>query len=484
MPLTSFTVEASFGAGLLFTLGIVLYSRSRRTSKEDASKAGDQMFAQFQKVYLIVYFCGMFADWCQGPYVYALYESYGYSHEDNALLFVCGFGSSALFGTFIGSAADKFGRRTFALLYCLLYIISCMTKHFNYFPMLMLGRVTGGIATSLLFSVFDAWLVCEHSKRGFDEKLLGGTFSLAIFGNSITAILAGEVSQMAADLFPLTKLSGTAMYGGFCSPFDVAICALGVCAVLLLSFWTENYGQKMSASTEPSFLEGMMSAAKIMADQPLIMCCGIVCSFYEASMFIFVFQWTQAVTDPDYPKPPYGHIFAAFMVCCMLGSQIFSFLVERFSVEQIGQGLLGLAALTHLVPVMTLDPSTNYFAFLAFEMTVGIYFPMMGTLKGQIVPEESRSTIYNLYRMPLNVIVVGVLLAKVQMKTAFTMTSVMLSITVLMQTKLAGLRKQAALQKAGSLDERDLESAEVIGLTAGDGPMETEMPKILKSPKT
>merc|ERR1719191_695509 len=134
------------------------------------------------------------------------------------------------------------------------------------------------------------------------------------------------------------------------------------------------------------------------------------------------------------------------------------------SVEQIGQGLLIVAALTHLVPVMSVDATTNFFAFLAFEMTVGIYFPMMGTLKSNIVPEEARSTIYNLFRMPLNVIVVGVLLAKVQMKTAFTMTSIMLSITVLMQTRLAGLRKEAAEKKSNSADIDLEENAEVIGL--------------------
>lgn len=47
------------------------------------------------------------ADWLQGPYVYALYESYGFVKEDIGLLFVAGFLSSAIFGTFVGSLADK-----------------------------------------------------------------------------------------------------------------------------------------------------------------------------------------------------------------------------------------------------------------------------------------------------------------------------------------------------------------------------------------
>ena len=46
-------------------------------------------------------------DWLQGPYVYALYESYGMTTHDIEVLFVAGFGSSMLFGTVVGSVADK-----------------------------------------------------------------------------------------------------------------------------------------------------------------------------------------------------------------------------------------------------------------------------------------------------------------------------------------------------------------------------------------
>ncbi|CAJ1403353.1 unnamed protein product [Effrenium voratum] len=87
-----------------------------------------------------------------------------FSREDNATLFVAGFGSSAIFGTFVGSMADKHGRRRFAALYCVLYCLSCLTKHFKSFEMLMVGRITGGIATSLLFSVLPVsnWIACRR----------------------------------------------------------------------------------------------------------------------------------------------------------------------------------------------------------------------------------------------------------------------------------------------------------------------------------
>jgi hypothetical protein len=46
-------------------------------------------------------------DWLQGPYVYALYSFYGFGVKDIGRLFIAGFGSSMVFGTIVGSLADK-----------------------------------------------------------------------------------------------------------------------------------------------------------------------------------------------------------------------------------------------------------------------------------------------------------------------------------------------------------------------------------------
>jgi hypothetical protein len=46
-------------------------------------------------------------DWLQGPYVYALYQHYGYEVGDIGRLFIAGFGSSMVFGTIAGSMADQ-----------------------------------------------------------------------------------------------------------------------------------------------------------------------------------------------------------------------------------------------------------------------------------------------------------------------------------------------------------------------------------------
>merc|ERR550514_1448869 len=84
----------------------------------------------------------------------------------------------------------------------------------------------------------------------------------------------------------------------------------------------------------------------------------------------------------------------------------------------------------HLTVYLFTDVQIRFVAFLVFEACVGLYFPMMGTLKGDIVPEDMRSTIYNIYRLPLNVIVLMPLLLNFSISTTFTVTSAILAVAV------------------------------------------------------
>ena len=60
--------------------------------------------------------------------VYALYDRYGYEQHEIAILFVAGFGSSMIFGSFVGGMADWGGRRAFVILFSIIYAASCLTK--------------------------------------------------------------------------------------------------------------------------------------------------------------------------------------------------------------------------------------------------------------------------------------------------------------------------------------------------------------------
>ena len=80
------------------------------------------------KKYMFVYLMATFSDWLQGPYVYALYSDYGFEQHEIAQLFVAGFGSSMIFGSFVGGIADQGGRRLFVIIFAAVYLASCLTK--------------------------------------------------------------------------------------------------------------------------------------------------------------------------------------------------------------------------------------------------------------------------------------------------------------------------------------------------------------------
>lgn len=106
------------------------YYKKGRISEDDTGLTPDQKKAHtnlLQK-YLFVYLMATFSDWLQGPYVYALYSDYGFSQHEIAQLFVAGFGSSMIFGSFVGGIADQGGRRLFVLIFAVLYLASCLTK--------------------------------------------------------------------------------------------------------------------------------------------------------------------------------------------------------------------------------------------------------------------------------------------------------------------------------------------------------------------
>ena len=63
------------------------------------------------------------------------------------------------------------GRKKAALTYVITYCIGCATKHWNMFIVLLVGRLFCGVATSLLYSAFESWLVAEHFKVGLTPPL-------------------------------------------------------------------------------------------------------------------------------------------------------------------------------------------------------------------------------------------------------------------------------------------------------------------------
>ncbi|CAL5356351.1 unnamed protein product [Camellia sinensis] len=479
MELFYYLVFGGFGA-------VVVALELSKTSKDRINTSTS--FNSFKNNYLVVYSLMMddgsrvinmlveiAGDWLQGPYVYYLYSQYGFGKGEIGQLFIAGFGSSMLFGTIVGSLADKQGRKRACVTYCITYILSCITKHSSQYQVLMLGRVLGGIATSLLFSAFESWLVAEHNKMpagmnfsllhifpvvGFDQQWLSLTFSKAIFlGNGLVAILSGLFGNLLVDSFSL----------GPVAPFDAAACFLAIGMSIILSLWTENYGDP---SESKDLLTQFKGAAVAIASDEKIALLGAIQSLFEGSMYTFVFLWTPALS-PNNEEIPHGFIFATFMLASMLGSSVASRLMacSSLKVESYLQIVFLISAVSLFIPVGTNvlgSPSTAkggsisfsgyvlLIGFCAFEACVGIFWPSIMKMRSQYIPEEARSTIMNFFRIPLNIFVCVVLynVDAFPITVMFGMCSFFLFVASILQRRLMVI---AESHKSMAHREREME---------------------------
>lgn len=354
---------------------------------------GGAAFSAFQWNFLAVYLIMMAADWMQGPYVYRLYAHYGFSRSENGLLFIAGFGSSLVFGTWSGPLADRYGRKLACILYGITYIASCATKHFPNFTILMIGRIFGGIATSLLWSAFESWMVSEHLSRGFDPSLIGNTFSMMITLNGLVAIGSGFVAQWAVDVFEHPV-----------APFDVSALCLLIGTVVVYFSWSENYGE-----TKLNMVNQMSEGIRKVTKDSRVLFTGLQQSLFEGAMYTFVFMWTPTLEDDNSSPIPHGVIFACFMIASSLGGSLFGIATGVMPVHSLMRYLYMIAAGTMAIPVVSENKPMIMGGFLVFETVVGMFWPGIGTLRSQYIPEESRATITNLFRVPLNTIVCIVL---------------------------------------------------------------------------
>ena len=358
-------------------------------------------FRSFQLNYLAVYLIVMLADWLQGPNMYTLYTSYG---VDVGTLFITGFLSSAIFGTFLGVYVDSWGRKFGCVVFCVLEIIINLLEHVPNFTTLMVGRIMGGISTSLLFSAFESWMVSEHRKRGFSEEKLTGTFSLCSSWNGIMAILAGFIAQISCDI------------GGDIGPFQVAI-VLTIKALVLLSFWEENYGEQdenkrakaIKGGPMASILTSIKEAASTCTNSTPILCLGLSQAIFEGGVYTFVFLWVKvlAMFLPG-GKVPTGLVMTCFMLAMTIGGSTSALMQPMYLGGAKGLSVLiyAAAAIAMAVPTIFFSFGPVFISMLVLEAMVGMFNACGATLRSKYYPEAQQSAMMSVFRIPLNALVV------------------------------------------------------------------------------
>jgi len=387
-------------------------SKSESSKKEDKPKEIKSLQIKFLSVFWLL----RLSDWLQGPYFYEVYASKIFNGGPATLsmisqLFLTGFASTALFGPLVGRLSDQYGRKLGTLAFCMLYSLGAASTKSPLLWVLLLGRVMSGIGTSLLFSAPEAWLVGEAMEKKKGGDYLGETFGLAYAGDSIVAIVAGQLAGAAAGA------------RGPTGPFELSTGFLVAGGLLTSLLWKEN---KAEPSAGDDGKEGkqptIRDAIQVIKEDKKIALVGATQALFEAAMYVFVLQWPPAISKAiggafgAGAATPYGKIFSCFMAACLLGSTIFGQLISRgvatesFMAGMLAIGTLAMGLATYASHAAAAPLALLVAGFFVFEACVGCYFPSIGTLRGKYLPDSHRSTLMNLFGIPLNALVVTVFL--------------------------------------------------------------------------
>ncbi|CAL6420423.1 unnamed protein product [Bathycoccus prasinos] len=441
-------------------------------SNDLATTIEEKRFSRLRTRYNIVYVFATFGDWIQGAYLYALYREHGFTMQSIGFIFVLGYASSAFLGTIVASLGDRYGHKVNCVLYGFAYAFVCVvsSRRSDVFS-LYFARVLGGICYSLLFSSFEAWAIAE--KNGYYTGSQSRTLPRLQTADEARVERPLPELRIKTSLFVTEKEPNEFAPAFDVAAGALFLCGC-LCASLWVNNKTkvnredeENDEGDENASFEEDGEEedqdredeedatkmpprgrtlrktrrkrrgGILESFKIVATRPELLSLGTTNSLYEAALHVFVFIWTPALEkrkDADQTVSgfvPHGVVFSLFMTCKMLGSMTYSILssVQRkrpyvsgsgdnsnnTSIAQTRKSLryVFLAAAISFFWTVVFKESyfVALFAFCAFEFGLGVYWPAMAVLRGELVPNNLRASVTSVFRVPLNVLVVMLLTA-------------------------------------------------------------------------
>jgi predicted MFS family arabinose efflux permease len=120
-------------------------------------------------------------------------------------------------------------------------------------------------------------------------------------------------------------------------------------------------------------------------------------------------MWVPTLLSLSGGYMPTGLIFSCFMVAMTIGGALSSLALSHFpqlSSEALCLTVYAASAAAMAVPVLAFDFWPVFIAFLGLETMQGVFNSSGAQLRSKYYPENLRSSIMTVFRLPLNLLVV------------------------------------------------------------------------------
>ena len=350
--------------------------------------------------YLLAYLLARAAMWAKAPYIYTLFMSvHKFSFVEIGRLYLVDAVSALIFGPITGQLADKYGRKKFCRFYNYSVLINIILRLLGDRLTAYLAQIVTGFGSGLINTTFEAWVVSESDREFMGYCKEAERFRRKLF---VKANLYDEIISILILIICAVVYSYLGIYAPFVISFTFSLLSL----LVIAKNWKEN------ALSKSETIMAQMKGAFREFKKGEVLGIGLIEGIVMACLNMFLFSWTPILKQSTSGGMNPGFIFTSMVLTMIVGTKICKLLIVYLYCDYcisittclFFQGIF-------LILTYYKDSFLERSIFLcAFDGLIGFYNPVNSVLKSKILVEKYRALLMNLFRVPLNIYVIIVLL--------------------------------------------------------------------------
>ena len=350
--------------------------------------------------YLLAYLLARAAMWAKAPYIYTLFMSvHKFSFVEIGRLYLVDAVSALIFGPITGQLADKYGRKKFCRFYNYSVLINIILRLLGDRLTAYLAQIVTGFGSGLINTTFEAWVVSESDREFMGYGKEAERFRRKLF---VKANLYDEIISILILIICAVIYSYLGIYAPFVISFTFSLLSL----LVIAKNWKEN------ALSKSETIMAQMKGALREFKKGEVLGIGLIEGIVMACLNMFLFSWTPILKQSTSGGMNPGFIFTSMVLTMIVGTKICKLLIVYLYCDYF-ISITGCLFFQGIFLILTYykDSFLERLIFLcAFDGLIGFYNPVNSVLKSKILVEKYRALLMNLFRVPLNIYVIIVLL--------------------------------------------------------------------------
>ena len=350
--------------------------------------------------YLLAYLLARAAMWAKAPYIYTLFMSvHKFSFVEIGRLYLVDAVSALIFGPITGQLADKYGRKKFCRFYNYSVLINIILRLLGDRLTAYLAQIVTGFGSGLINTTFEAWVVSESDREFMGYGKEAERFRRKLF---VKANLYDEIISILILIICAVVYSYLGIYAPFVISFTFSLLSL----LVIAKNWKEN------ALSKSETIMAQMKGALREFKKGEVLGIGLIEGIVMACLNMFLFSWTPILKQSTSGGMNPGFIFTSMVLTMIVGTKICKLLIVYLYCDYF-ISITGCLFFQGIFLILTYykDSFLERLIFLcAFDGLIGFYNPVNSVIKSKILVEKYRALLMNLFRVPLNIYVIIVLL--------------------------------------------------------------------------